>query len=77
MRLEALTGIKRLVHPEVGELRLAFETLQLPDLDEQRLVVWLPADDGDRRQRSTSSTGATRERSTPSPRRRAEHSSGW
>ena len=46
MRLKR-SGIKRLVHPDVGELRIAFETLQLPDLDEQRLVVWLAADAGD------------------------------
>lgn len=39
------TGTTRLVHPEVGELRLAFETMQLPDQDDQRLVVYLPADD--------------------------------
>lgn len=39
------TGVKRLAHPDVGELRLAFETMQLPDPDEQRLVVYLPADD--------------------------------
>jgi transcriptional regulator with XRE-family HTH domain len=38
-------GVKRLVHPEVGELRLSYETLQLPDEDDQRLVVYLPADD--------------------------------
>jgi hypothetical protein len=39
------SGIKRIVHPDVGELRVAFETLQLPDADEQRLVLWLPADE--------------------------------
>jgi transcriptional regulator with XRE-family HTH domain len=39
------TGTKRIVHPEVGELRVAFETMQLPDPDDQRLVVYLPADD--------------------------------
>jgi hypothetical protein len=33
------------VHPEVGEVRVAFETLQLPDPDDQRLVVYLPGDD--------------------------------
>lgn len=38
------TGIKGLSHPEVGLLRLAFETLELPDPDYQRLVVYLPAD---------------------------------
>jgi transcriptional regulator with XRE-family HTH domain len=39
------TGISRIVHPEVGELRVAFETLQLPDADDQHLIVYLPADE--------------------------------
>jgi transcriptional regulator with XRE-family HTH domain len=41
------TGVERLVHPGVGELRLAYETLGLglPDADERRLVVYLPADE--------------------------------
>ena len=39
------SGTNRLVHPEVGELHLAFETMQLSDPDDQRLVVYLPADD--------------------------------
>jgi transcriptional regulator with XRE-family HTH domain len=39
------TGVERLLHPDVGELRLAYETLQLPDNDYQRLVIYLPADD--------------------------------
>lgn len=38
------TGVRGLSHPEVGLLRLAFETLELPDPDYQRLVVYLPAD---------------------------------
>jgi transcriptional regulator with XRE-family HTH domain len=38
------TGVTRMLHPEVGELRLAYETLELPD-EFQRLVVHLPADD--------------------------------
>jgi hypothetical protein len=38
------TGVKGLAHPEVGLLRLAFETLELPDPDRQRLVIYLPAD---------------------------------
>jgi hypothetical protein len=38
-------GIKRLVHPEVGDIRVAFEVLGLPDEDEQRLISWLPADE--------------------------------
>ncbi|MGQ0776095.1 MAG: helix-turn-helix transcriptional regulator [Pseudonocardiales bacterium] len=37
------TGVRGLSHPDVGGLRLAFETLELPDPD-QRLVVYLPAD---------------------------------
>ncbi|HEU4426640.1 MAG TPA: helix-turn-helix transcriptional regulator [Pilimelia sp.] len=40
------TGVLRIAHPDVGELRLAYEILELPDPDEQRLVVHLPADDG-------------------------------
>lgn len=39
------TGVDVVAHPEVGSLRLAFETLSLPDADGQRLVVHLPADD--------------------------------
>jgi transcriptional regulator with XRE-family HTH domain len=39
------SGTKVITHPEVGELRLGFETLVLPDADAQRLVVYLPADD--------------------------------
>lgn len=38
------TGVERLAHPEVGELRLAYETLELPD-DDQRILVNLAADD--------------------------------
>lgn len=38
------TGIRRLRHPEVGELRLAYESLTLPDADQQHLVTYLPAD---------------------------------
>ncbi|WP_412102995.1 hypothetical protein [Plantactinospora sp. KLBMP9567] len=37
-------GIVRWVHPEVGELRLAHEMLDLAAEDDQRLVVYLPAD---------------------------------
>ncbi|WP_351222837.1 helix-turn-helix transcriptional regulator [Streptomyces sp. NPDC002133] len=37
-------GIMRLLHPEAGELRLAYETLDLPADDDQRLLVHLPAD---------------------------------
>ncbi|MEO3925577.1 helix-turn-helix transcriptional regulator [Micromonosporaceae bacterium B7E4] len=38
------TGVVRWVHPEVGELRLAYEMLDLAAEDDQRLVVYLPAD---------------------------------
>lgn len=39
------TGVERWRHPEVGELRLAFESLDLPDDALLQLVVLLPADD--------------------------------
>ncbi len=42
---ERRRGMRRLVHPEIGELRLAYEVLLLPDDDEQRLVTWLPGDE--------------------------------
>lgn len=42
--LPRASGVVRLVHPEVGELRLAYETLDLPADDDQRLLVHLPAD---------------------------------
>jgi hypothetical protein len=38
------SGILRLAHPEAGTLRLAYETLELPTDDDQRLIVHLPAD---------------------------------
>jgi transcriptional regulator with XRE-family HTH domain len=38
-------GTKRLDHPLVGELRVAYEVLLLPDDGEQRLISWFPADD--------------------------------
>ncbi|SDT28512.1 helix-turn-helix transcriptional regulator [Actinoplanes derwentensis] len=40
----ARAGVERMAHPEAGRLALAFEILELPDADEQRLVVYLPAD---------------------------------
>ncbi|MEU5610954.1 helix-turn-helix transcriptional regulator [Streptomyces sparsogenes] len=43
--LPRASGITRLCHPEAGELRLAYETLDLPTDDDQRLIVHLPADD--------------------------------
>jgi transcriptional regulator with XRE-family HTH domain len=39
-------GTTRIVHPNLGRLRLNYEVLLLPDdVEEQRLVTWLPADD--------------------------------
>lgn len=43
--LPARTGVERWAHPLVGELRLAYESLDLSDADEQRLIVYLPADE--------------------------------
>jgi transcriptional regulator with XRE-family HTH domain len=42
--LPAWTGVERWEHPTAGPLRLAFESLLLPGPEEQRLVVYLPAD---------------------------------
>jgi transcriptional regulator with XRE-family HTH domain len=39
------TATERMRHPEAGDLRLDVETLALPDADDQRLVVHLPADE--------------------------------
>ncbi|MBF8189769.1 helix-turn-helix domain-containing protein [Nonomuraea sp. K274] len=39
------TGVERWAHQEVGEMRLAYESLELPDPDEQRLVVYLASDE--------------------------------
>lgn len=38
------TGVRGLSHPDVGLLRLTFETLELADHEHQRLVIYLPAD---------------------------------
>lgn len=43
--LPARTGVERWAHPQVGELRLAYESLELPDPDELRLVVYLASDE--------------------------------
>jgi transcriptional regulator with XRE-family HTH domain len=43
---EKRRGTTQLVHPDIGRLLLNYEVLLLPDdLDEQRLITWLPADD--------------------------------
>ncbi|MBT2443798.1 helix-turn-helix domain-containing protein [Streptomyces sp. ISL-36] len=44
--LRARSGVERLVHPEVGELRLAYEVLELAETDGQNMLVHLPADEG-------------------------------
>ncbi|GAA1661211.1 helix-turn-helix transcriptional regulator [Fodinicola feengrottensis] len=38
-------GVERWTHPLAGELVLAYESLELPHSDEQRLVAYLAADD--------------------------------
>ncbi|WP_239129363.1 MmyB family transcriptional regulator [Sinosporangium siamense] len=43
--MPARTGVERWAHPEAGELLLAYESLDLADGDERRLIVYLPADD--------------------------------
>ncbi|WP_329382385.1 helix-turn-helix domain-containing protein [Streptomyces sp. NBC_01716] len=45
LRTPEHTGVRRLTHPGAGELRLADETLELPEGDGFRLVVHLPADE--------------------------------
>ncbi|MEV4117821.1 helix-turn-helix transcriptional regulator [Micromonospora sp. NPDC049645] len=42
--LPKASGVFRLAHPQAGILRLAYETLELPADDDQRLIVHLPAD---------------------------------
>lgn len=43
--LPTRTGVERWTHPEAGQLRLAYESLELPDPEEQRLVVYLASDE--------------------------------
>ncbi|MCO8269838.1 helix-turn-helix transcriptional regulator [Actinoplanes sp. TRM 88003] len=38
------TGVLRLTHPTLGDLRLAYESLELPADDSLRLLAYLPAD---------------------------------
>jgi hypothetical protein len=43
---EKRRGLTRILHPVFGALSLHYEALLLPDdVDEQRLITWLPADD--------------------------------
>jgi hypothetical protein len=42
---EKRRGTTRILHPDLGALRFNYEALLLPDaVDEQRLIIWLPAD---------------------------------
>ncbi|MFI8521153.1 helix-turn-helix domain-containing protein [Streptomyces sp. NPDC085481] len=43
--LRARSGVDRFVHPDAGELRLAYEVLELAETDGQHMVVHLPADE--------------------------------
>lgn len=43
--LPARTGVELLTHPEVGELRLSFEVLDVTTSGDQQLIVYLPADE--------------------------------
>ncbi|WP_405795246.1 helix-turn-helix domain-containing protein [Streptomyces sp. NBC_01506] len=45
LRAPGRAGVRRLTHPGAGELRLAEETLELPEGAGARLVVHLPADE--------------------------------
>ena len=38
-------GTTRMVHPDFGRLRINYEVLLPAEVDEQRLITWLPADD--------------------------------
>ena len=42
---EKRRGSKLLTHPEVGDLAIAYEVLDLGDDTGQQLITWLPADD--------------------------------
>lgn len=43
--VEKRRGTKRLQHPVVGEIRVAYEVLLPPDERDLRLITWLPADE--------------------------------
>jgi transcriptional regulator with XRE-family HTH domain len=43
---EKRRGTRRIMHPDIGALRLNYEVLLLADdVDEQRLITWMPADE--------------------------------
>jgi hypothetical protein len=56
---EKRRGTRRLTHPEVGDLALAFEVLDLAEDGGQQLISWLPADETTATRLSTL-TGARR-----------------
>jgi hypothetical protein len=43
--VEKRRGTKRLQHPVVGEIRIAYEVLLPPDERDLRLITWLPTDE--------------------------------
>lgn len=56
---EKRRGTKRLAHPDVGDLEIAYEVLDLADDGGQQLISWLPADEPTA-DRLTSLTGSPR-----------------
>ena len=42
---EKRRGTTRILHPDFGSLRINYEVLLPDEVDEQRLITWLPADD--------------------------------
>jgi transcriptional regulator with XRE-family HTH domain len=55
-------GTTRIVHPDMGRLSLNYEVLLLPDdIDDQRLITWLPADDS-----TASALASVRDTAVPS-----------
>jgi transcriptional regulator with XRE-family HTH domain len=42
---EKRRGTTRILHPDFGRLRINYEVLLPDDVDEQRLITWLPADE--------------------------------
>jgi transcriptional regulator with XRE-family HTH domain len=42
---EKRRGTTRIVHPDFGRVRINYEVLLPDEIDEQRLIIWLPADD--------------------------------
>jgi hypothetical protein len=42
---EKRRGSTRILHPDFGRFHINYEVLLPDDVDEQRLITWLPADD--------------------------------